>query len=179
MQTLHRPTYPSIPQNTVVVFSKNYLPVSRIPIRRAIVLLVTGQAEPIDFSSYAEGHLRVWEVRSPSTVLQVPEHIRLNIGKGDRHWKVPSVNRRGVLHRDSHACQYCGTRKHLTLDHVIPKSKGDQHTWENVVAACATCNGRKSDRWLKDTNLRLKRKPKAPVHPAVAFADDFWKTYHE
>ncbi len=179
MQTLHRPTYPSILRNTVVVFSKNYLPVSRIPIRRAIVLLVTGQAEPIDFGSYAGGHSRVWEVRSPSTVLQVPEHIRLTIGKGDRHWKIPPVNRRGVLHRDGYACQYCGTRKHLTLDHVIPKSKGGQHTWENVVAACATCNGRKGDRWLKDTNFHLRRKPKAPVHPAVAFADDFWKTCHE
>ena len=179
MQTLHRPTYPSILQNTVVVFSKNYLPVNRIPIRRAIVLLVTGQAEPIDFGGYAGSHLKVWEVRSPNIVLQVPEHIRLTIGKSDRHWKVPPVNRRGVLHRDGHACQYCGTRKHLTLDHVVPKSKGGQHTWENVVAACATCNGRKGDRWLKDTNLHLKRTPKAPVHPAVAFADDFWKTCHE
>ena len=91
MQTLHRLTYPSILQNTVVVFSKNYLPVSRIPIRRAIVLLVTGQAEPIDFGSYAGGHSSVWEVRSPSIVLQVPEHIRLTIGKGDRHWPPRSI----------------------------------------------------------------------------------------
>ena len=79
MQTLHSPTYPSILRNTVVVFSTNYLPVSQIPIRRAIVLLVTGQAEPIDFGSYASGHLRVWEVRSPSIVLHVPEH-----SNGDR-----------------------------------------------------------------------------------------------
>jgi 5-methylcytosine-specific restriction endonuclease McrA len=177
MQTLNRPTYPSILQNTVVVFSKNYLPVSRVPIRRAIVLLVTGQAEPIDLGDYAGADSPVWEIRSPNHVLQVPAHIRLTIGNPERHWKTPPVNRRGVLARDNHACQYCGSRKRLTLDHVIPRSKGGQHTWDNVVTACAPCNGRKSDRLLKDTNLHLRCKPKAPVHPAVTFADEFWKTH--
>jgi 5-methylcytosine-specific restriction endonuclease McrA len=174
MQTLHRPTYPSLLQNTVVVFSKNYLPVSRIPMKRAIVLLVTGQAEPIDLGDYVPGQSQVWEVTSPNLVLQVPEHIRLTVSNPERHWKVPPVNRRGVLQRDNHTCQYCGSRKHLTLDHVIPRSKGGQHTWENVVTACAPCNGRKSDRLLHDTNLHLRCKPKAPLHPAVTFAEQFW-----
>jgi len=174
MQTLHRPSYPSILQNTVVVFSKNYLPVSRIPMKRAIVLLVTGQAEPIDLGDYAPKSSQVWEIHSPSLVLQVPEHIRLTISNPERHWKVPPVNRRSVLQRDQYACQYCGSRKHLTLDHVIPRSKGGQHTWDNVVTACASCNGRKGDRLLKDTNLHLRCKPKAPVHPTVTFAEQFW-----
>ena len=174
MQTLHRPTYSSILQNTVVVFSKNYLPVSRIPMKRAIVLLVTGQAEPIDLGDYAPGSSQVWEVNSPNLVLQVPEHIRLTIGNPERHWKVPPVNRRGVLQRDNHTCQYCSSKKHLTLDHVIPRLKGGQHTWENVVAACSSCNGRKSDRLLHETNFRLRCKPKAPLHPAVTFAEHFW-----
>jgi 5-methylcytosine-specific restriction endonuclease McrA len=122
MQALESPQqqYPSILQNTVVVFSKNYLPLSRISMRRAICLLVTGKAEPIDLNQ--DGNYQFWEVRSPSLVLQVPEHIRLTIGNPERHWKVPPVNRRGVLQRDGHACQYCGSRKRLTLDHVIPRS---------------------------------------------------------
>lgn len=101
----------------MVVFSKNYLPLARINIKRAVVLLVTGQAESLNF-----GTTKLWEVRSPSVVLQVPSHIRLTVGNPERHWKVPPVNRREVLKRDNHTCQYCGSTKHLTLDHVIPRS---------------------------------------------------------
>jgi 5-methylcytosine-specific restriction endonuclease McrA len=165
-----RTPYPSILQNTVVVFSKNYLPMSRIPMKRAIALLITGQAEPVGFTT---GQL--WEVRSPSVVLQVPEHIRLTIGNPERLWKVPPVNRREVLRRDSHLCQYCGSRHRLTLDHVVPRSKGGLHTWDNVVTACERCNGTKGDRLLHETGLKLRAKPKAPIHPAVAFAEEFWQ----
>jgi 5-methylcytosine-specific restriction endonuclease McrA len=156
-------------QNSVVVFSKNYLPLARINIKRAIVLLITGQAESLDFNS-----TKLWQVRSPSVVLQVPEHIRLRVGNPERHWKVPPVNRREVLRRDNHTCQYCGSTKHLTLDHVIPRSKGGQHTWDNVVTACEKCNSTKSDRLLHEAGMVLKTKPKAPIHPAVAFAEQFW-----
>lgn len=86
-------------QNQVVVFSKNYLPLARINLKRAlaqplgtrIVLLVTGQAETLEFSS-----TKRWEVRSPSVVLQIPNHIRLMSGNPERHWKVPPANRRTV-----------------------------------------------------------------------------------
>ncbi|AFZ57638.1 HNH endonuclease [Anabaena cylindrica FACHB-243] len=156
-------------QNSVVVFSKNYLPLSRINIKRAIVLLVTGQAESLNFDTTKQ-----WEIRSPSVVLQVPEHIRLTVGNPERHWKIPPVNRREVLKRDNHTCQYCGSTKRLTLDHVIPRSKGGQHTWDNVVTACDKCNSIKSDRLLYEAGMVLKTKPKAPIHPAVAFAEQFW-----
>lgn len=129
---------PQILQNQVVVFSKNYLPLTRITIKRAIVLLVTGQAESLEFSSTQQ-----WEVRSPSLILQVPEHIRLTGGNPERHWKVPPVSRREVFRRDHHTCQYCGTTRHLTLDHVIPRSKGGTHTWDNVITACGPCNSKK------------------------------------
>ena len=160
---------PHILQNSVVVFSKNYLPLARINIKRAVVLLVTGQAESVDF-----GTTKRWEVRSPSVVLQVPEHIRLKFSNPERHWKVPPVNRREVLKRDSYTCQYCGSTKHLTLDHVIPRSKGGQHTWDNVVTACSKCNSIKGDRLPHEAGMVLKHKPKAPIHPAVAFAEQFW-----
>jgi 5-methylcytosine-specific restriction endonuclease McrA len=160
----------SILQNSVVVFSKNYLPISRVNLKRAAILLVTGQAEPFDFSP------QVWEIRSARFVLQVPEHIRLTSGNPERQWKVPPVNRREVFRRDNHTCQYCGTTKHLTLDHVIPKSKGGTHAWDNVVTACETCNSRKGDRTLLEVGLILKTKPKPPIHPAIAFAEQFWKT---
>lgn len=162
---------PSVLQNSVVVFSKNYLPLARINLKRAVVLLVTGQAESLEYTSP-----RQWEVRSPSIVLQVPEHIRLVSSNPERHWKVPPVSRREVLRRDGYSCQYCGSGKRLTLDHVIPRSKGGQHTWNNVVAACERCNGRKGDHLLHEIGLAPRNKPKAPTHPAIAFSEQFWKT---
>ncbi len=161
---------PHILQNQVVVFSKNYLPLARINLKRAIVLLVTGQAETLDFSSTQQ-----WEVRSPSVVLQISQHIRLTSGNPGRHWKMPPVSRREVFRRDSHTCQYCGSTKHLTLDHVLPRSKGGTHTWDNVVAACERCNSSKGDRLLQQTGMQLRTKPKAPIHPAITFAEQFWK----
>jgi 5-methylcytosine-specific restriction endonuclease McrA len=170
VQTQIQPPPPLL-QNAVVVFSKNYLPLARINLKRAAVLLVTGQAESLEFSSN-----RQWEIRSPSLVLQVPEHIRLIGSNPERHWKIPPVSRREVLRRDNHACQYCGSSKRLTLDHVIPRSKGGQHTWNNVVAACESCNSRKGDRLPQEIGMIPRNKPKAPVHPAIAFSDRFWKT---
>jgi 5-methylcytosine-specific restriction endonuclease McrA len=88
---------------------------------------------------------------------------------------MPPVSRREVFRRDSHTCQYCGSTKHLTLDHVLPRSKGGTHTWDNVVAACERCNASKGDRLLHETAMQLSTKPKAPIHPAIAFAEQFWK----
>jgi 5-methylcytosine-specific restriction endonuclease McrA len=169
MQAQQQSQQPHILQNSVVVFSKNYLPLARINIKCALVLLVTGQAESLEFST-----IKLWEVRSPSVVLQVPEHIRLTVGNPERHWKVPPVNRREVLKRDNHTCQYCASSKHLTLDHVIPRSKGGQHSWDNVVTACERCNQTKGDRLIHEAGMVLKTKPKGPIHPAVAFAEQFW-----
>lgn len=157
---------------SVVVFSQNYLPVSRVNIKRAIALLVTGKAEPLDFASGTG-----WQVHSPSFVLSVPEQIRLTFASSERLWKVPPVNRKEVLRRDKHACQYCGSNKQLTLDHVIPRSKGGKHTWDNVVIACQTCNARKGDRTPTQAKMPLRTKPKAPLHPAVAFAEQFWREH--
>lgn len=155
---------------SVVVFSKNYLPISRIDLRRAIILLITEKAEPIDWFAGP-----IWEVRSPNLIFKVPAHIRLTVASAERIWKMPPVNRREVLRRDKSACQYCGSKKNLTLDHVIPRSKGGNHVWDNVVTACGTCNSKKSDRTPQQAGMPLRAQPKAPPHPAVAFAEQFWR----
>lgn len=158
---------------SVVVFSQNYLPLSRVNIRRAIALMLSGKAEPLLF-----GEAKLWQVHSPNLVLTVPNQIRLLKAGTERVWKVPSVSRRELLRRDRHTCQYCGYTKQLTIDHVLPLSKGGKHTWDNVVIACAPCNQRKGDRTPHQAGMPLKTKPKAPMHPAVAFADQFWQTQH-
>ncbi len=154
--------------HSVVVFSRNYLPISRVNIKRAIALLILGKAEVLDLAS------ETWFVRSPNLVIAVPQHIRLTIASTERIWKVPPVNRREVLKRDSQSCQYCGSNKRLTLDHVIPVSKGGEHKWNNVVTACEPCNQRKRDRTPTEAGMPLRTKPKAPMHPTVAFAENFW-----
>ncbi|NEO82795.1 MAG: HNH endonuclease [Spirulina sp. SIO3F2] len=143
---------------------------SRIHIRRAIILLITGKAEPLDWYS-----TQAWEVRAPKFVLKVPVHIRLTTNRSDRAWKPPAVSRREVLRRDQHTCQYCGAQRQLTLDHVLPRAQGGRHTWDNVVAACAPCNGRKGPRTPEQARMPLHRKPKAPPHPTVVFAEQFWR----
>ncbi|WP_071517982.1 HNH endonuclease [Geitlerinema sp. PCC 9228] len=158
--------------HSVVVFSANYLPLTRINIKRAIVLLLAGKAEPVHFMSSAT---TTWTVHAPSLVLQVPEYIRLTTSNRDRLWKAPSVSRREVLKRDRHTCQYCGSTKHLTVDHVLPRSRGGTDTWENVVTACTTCNGRKGNRTPEEAKMPLRTQPKAPVHPVLAFAEEFWR----
>ena len=128
-------------EQSVVVFSKNYLPLSRINIKRAIALLVIGKAEamPLKDQEDAAG----WQVRSPNSIFHVPNHIRLTVASTERLWKIPAVSRREILRRDHHTCQYCGGTKHLTIDHIIPRSKGGKHTWDNVVVACERCNQHK------------------------------------
>lgn len=76
-----------------------------------------------------------------------------------------SLSRRAVMVRDNFECQYCG-RPADNVDHVVPKSRGGAHTWENVVAACRPCNSRKENRHFKDVGLRLRHAPRAP-HESV------------
>lgn len=155
---------------SIVVFSKSYLPIGRVNIKRAIILLITEKAEPLELDNGKN-----FTVHSPNTVLLVPQHIRLKIAHTERTWRVPAVNRREVLRRDKHTCQYCGSTKKLTIDHVIPRSRGGKHTWDNVVTACEACNSRKGNRTPQEAGMTLRMKPKSPAHPAVAFAEEFWR----
>lgn len=157
---------------SVLVFSKSYLPLNQVNVKRAIVLLVSGRAEPVEFSSD-----RGIPIHSPSTVLFVPRYIRLTVNHMHRNWRVPAVSRREILKRDRHSCQYCGSTKRLTLDHVVPRSKGGPHSWNNIVTACERCNSRKGDRTPQQAGMNLRSVPKPPIHPLMTFADQFWREH--
>ncbi len=139
--------------------------------------VVTGQAKSLQFSSTQQ-----WEIRSPSVVLQIPEHIRLASGN-PRHWKVPAVNRREAFRRDQYSCQHFSSTKYLTLDHVIPRSKSGTYTWNNMVTACGKRNFTKGNssaerlrqRLPQQTEMVPRTKSKTTIHPAIAFAKQFWK----
>ena len=154
---------------SVVVFSQNYLPLNRISLKRAVTLLVLQKAEPINFLDDD-----FEKFRSQKMVIQVPPTIRL-YRSAERPWKIPPVSRKEILRRDENQCQYCGNRKQLTIDHVIPRSRGGKHTWNNVVIACATCNCRKGNKTPAEAKMTLFKDPVAPKHPTIAFAQQFWQ----
>lgn len=99
--------------------------------------------------------------RSERVIVAEPSVVRLAY-----YVKVPyqariALNRRAVFARDGHRCQYCGASAE-NIDHVIPKSRGGTHAWDNVVAACRPCNTRKRDRLLEESDMKLRRKPSVP-----------------
>ncbi|HEX2863126.1 MAG TPA: HNH endonuclease, partial [Deinococcales bacterium] len=99
----------------------------------------------------------------PSTVFPVPSVVRLK-----RYVRRPAryqvaFNRRNVFRRDAHTCQYCGrTGGDMTLDHVVPRSRGGRNSWDNIVTACRECNSRKRDRTPEEANMHLRHRPYAP-----------------
>jgi 5-methylcytosine-specific restriction endonuclease McrA len=125
-------------------------------VRRATVLVLKSKAEVLEHGKGA--------LHSEHLTLDRPVVIRLvtyvNVPR-DVHRR--KITRKAVLARDSWTCQYCGTNKPgLTVDHVIPRSRGGQSVWENIVAACASCNRRKGNRLPKEASMHPRHLPRPP-----------------
>jgi 5-methylcytosine-specific restriction endonuclease McrA len=136
-----------------LVLNATYEPLAVVAGRRAAVLVMADKADPVDGSG-------AW-LHAEHLAIEVPSVIKLRtVVKVTRNREIP-ISRRGVFARDDHRCQYCGDRAE-TLDHVVPRSRGGTHTWENVVAACRPCNVRKADHLLTELRLRLEREPLRP-----------------
>ncbi len=138
----------------VLVLNASYEPIHVCAVRRALVLIVKGVASA---EEAGEG-----SVRSPSQSLAVPSVIRLL-----EYRRIPrqmrAISRKNILIRDQHTCQYCDQpfgAGELTLDHVVPRSRGGSNTWENLVACCLRCNNRKGDRLPGEASMKLSRPPK-------------------
>ncbi len=147
----------------VLVLNATYEPLNVVSVKRAIVLLLKEKAELVEA---AEARLR-----SENLTFPVPLVIRLvYFVKIPRRVTLP-VTRRGVLSRDHYTCQYCGAAGHyqeLTIDHVIPRSRGGKTTWENVTTACTGCNGHKGDRTPAEANMELRSRPRRPRYIVIA-----------
>jgi 5-methylcytosine-specific restriction endonuclease McrA len=144
----------------VLVLNHSFEPLQFTNARRAISLLLSGKAEPVEASP------RV--IRSPSVALALPAVIRLAVYIRKPFLDRVAFNKKNILRRDGYTCQYCSRRgEKLTVDHVVPRSRGGQTTWTNVVAACLRCNLLKGNRMLEEVRLRLIREP---VHPQFLFS---------
>lgn len=138
-----------------LVLNATYEPLSVVPRRRAVVLVLREKADVI------EGTSERW--MSEKASVTVPSVIRLRTFVKVPYARRVPLNRRAVFARDSARCQYCYSQAE-NLDHVLPRSRGGTHTWENVVAACRRCNTRKGNRTPPEAGLTLRRQPTAPRH---------------
>lgn len=139
----------------MLVLNATYEPINVCTLRRAVVLLLKEKAEVIE---EAERPLH-----SATASLTRPAVIRLvSYVKVPRDAHRRKITRRAVFARDDWTCQYCGSHAQLTVDHVIPRSKGGSSSWENIVAACAPCNRRKGSELPRQAGMTLARKPRTP-----------------
>ncbi len=161
-------------------------PLSVITIPRAINLLLSGKAVPVEESGKS--------LRTVSTEYPIPSVIALrryvNVPRRRAHW-----SRRGVLVRDAYTCIYCAvrpgdiqrgkvlTKSNFTVDHIVPKSRNGKDTWTNTACACEACNHRKGSRLPNEAGMKLRWEPKIPrtsyLVIAVGTGPEVWKRYIE
>ena len=154
-----------------LVLNATDLPLAVVSARRAVVLVLKEKAEVVQSNGliFHSEHLE----------LEAPSIVRLR-----RFVRVPyrpraPLTRRAVFARDEWTCQYCGAAAE-NVDHVIPRSRGGQHTWDNVVAACRRCNSKKENRLARDAGLTLRRRPAAPkdvFRLSIGRVEPEWERY--
>ena len=142
----------------VLLLNATFEPLTVVTAKRAVVLMLSGKAECVEVTLEEAFH-------SENLTLPAPSVMRLS-----RYVRVPyrgavPMTRAGVLRRDGRRCAYCGRRAD-TIDHVVPRSRGGGHTWENCVAACRLCNSKKADRLLGELGWILDRPPRPPGRSA-------------
>lgn len=156
-----------------LVLNASYEPLSVVSSRRAVVLLWSQKADMVAPSG--------GQLHSERLSIDVPSVVRLRQFVHVPYKRRAALNRRSVFARDGGRCQYCHAPAE-SIDHVLPRAKGGEHVWENVVAACRHCNMRKGDRLLAETDLILRTVPRAPgghgwVTVAVGTVPETWTPY--
>ncbi|MBW7883952.1 MAG: HNH endonuclease [Caldilineaceae bacterium] len=145
----------------VLVLNAGYEPLSLVSVRRAVVLLLREKAELLEATQQM--------LYSANRSIPVPLVIRLVHYVRLPHRRVPST-RGAVMLRDAFMCQYCGDKPGhaaLTVDHVIPRSRGGEHSWSNLVTACKRCNQRKGNLTPDEAGMHLIRRPFEPSYVAL------------
>ena len=158
----------------VLVLNQDYSALTVCSVERAVVLMHLQKVHLVEAADDRQ-------VRSPSVEMPWPSIVRLK-QYANVPYKRVMLSRKNVLRRDGNTCQYCGAESNLTIDHVVPKSRGGRDTWENLVAACVTCNNQKGDATPDEANMDLERQPFRPSY--VMFLRDFagdikdtWRPY--
>lgn len=139
----------------VLLLNSTFEPLTALPLRRAFVMVICGKADVVhDDPTGLVIHSATRSVTVPS-VIRLRTYVRVPYRA-----RIP-LTRAALMRRDRHSCAYCGDKAD-TVDHVVPRSRGGEHSWENCVAACSACNHRKADRLLTELGWTLRRVPASP-----------------
>ena len=148
------------PNSTVLVLNSSYEPLNFTSWKRAIILLFKEKAQFISK-----------KVIRLVNFVRIPFHTQ----------QLVHPTKSNIIKRDNNQCQYCGSRSNLTVDHIIPRSKGGQNTWENMVACCESCNAKKGDHDLNKIDMQLRSTPKKPMNKVMLILnntkDDEWQQF--
>jgi 5-methylcytosine-specific restriction endonuclease McrA len=170
---------PAIMQEPVLVLNATFEPINVTAVRRAMVLLIKGVAQAEEMKPHSVIHSARRSVRVPSVIRllayrHIPQQTR-------------ALSRKNILLRDRNTCQFCCCifpASELTLDHVIPRSRGGRSSWENLVACCYQCNNRKGDRTPEEAGIKLARKPRPftlytsrQLMRLIGHRDENWRKY--
>lgn len=164
--------------NRCLLLDSTYMAKNIVDSKRAFVIYFKGNAEII------KSHPEFFKLVNPETKIAKPSIIR--VGDYINHYGKSNLTRENVFKRDGYACVYCpeGTihkKSFLTLDHVIPQSKGGGFTWDNLVTACKTCNGLKADLSLEEFTKQKIPNPRRPHYlmlmKSVGYIHEEWKKY--
>jgi 5-methylcytosine-specific restriction endonuclease McrA len=158
----------------VLLLSSSYEPIAFCNMRKALGLIALNKAEAIEI----RGDLKI---KGVSKLFDCPSIIRLKDRQRNVKVKV-QLNRKNIMKRDGFMCMYCGSCSELTIDHIVPKSKGGKTSWENLVTACTKCNNIKDDKFLHEAGFKLKTTPKMPnrivfLRQEVNTIEENWKPY--
>ena len=170
--------YPAAAPNLrrVLVLNATYEPLSVVSQPRAVHLILSDKAEVIESD---EAPIRSQHVSFPAPlVIKLQYYVRIP------HNLPMPLSRRAVFLRDSYTCQYCAVqpgKEYLTIDHILPRSRGGRTEWENIVTSCAACNRKKSNRTPEEANLKLMYPPTRPRFWAMAMmmgpGNEVWRKY--
>ena len=173
----------------VLVLNKSWIPINVTTANRAICLVYTGLAKVVNQKTYETFDFDRWlnqeaehYVHSVKLTIPVPEVITLvHYNQTRMRLRVP-FSRTNLLRRDDYTCQYCCKKSKagkLTIDHVVPRSKGGVTSWANCVVACDTCNRRKGSRALHEVGYSLSRQPSTPSWRIdySSWGNEAWETF--
>jgi hypothetical protein len=157
--------------NKVLVLNADYTPLNVTSLRRGFVLVIKGKAEILEKG--------IEPIMTTVGDFVRPIIIRL-LSYVKYHSRPLKINRKRIYKRDNNQCVYCESKKHLTIDHVIPKSKGGNNSWKNLVTCCLACNLKKGNKTPEEVGMRMSLKPYEPsifseiVNPNV---DGIWENF--
>jgi hypothetical protein len=155
----------------VLVLNADYSPLNVTSVFKGFNLVNRGKAEILKTSDkpLSTG----FKTFARPLIIRLLNYVRYRAGK-------LKINRQRLFKRDNFQCTYCGTKKNLTIDHIIPKSRGGGNTWQNLITCCSSCNRYKDDRTPEEANMKMLFNPYEPsifsdvINPSI---ENVWKDF--